>query len=104
MKLTSWTRKLLTAAFLSVAALTGGCDDGTGSQTDDITDVDTQTSSVSRSATAGSTPRRRGSESMHLDATGVKFDISQSYWTYWHWYDQIVEGWSTRSRPAAASR
>jgi hypothetical protein len=28
-------------------------------------------------------------ESMHLSATGTKFDISQSYWTYWHWFDEI---------------
>lgn len=28
-------------------------------------------------------------ESMHLSATGEQFDVSQSYWTYWHWFDQI---------------
>jgi hypothetical protein len=28
-------------------------------------------------------------ESMHLTATGTSFDVSQSYWTYWHWFDQI---------------
>lgn len=30
-------------------------------------------------------------ESMNLSATGTAFDISQTYWTYWHWYDQIVD-------------
>ena len=29
-------------------------------------------------------------ESMNMQATGTVFDVSQSYWTYWHWYDQIV--------------
>jgi hypothetical protein len=29
-------------------------------------------------------------ESMHLAATGEAFDVSQSYWTYWHWYEQIL--------------
>ena len=29
-------------------------------------------------------------ESMHLRATGEVFDISQTYWTYWHLYDQIT--------------
>lgn len=29
-------------------------------------------------------------ESMHEAATGEDFDVSRSYWTYWHWYDQIV--------------
>jgi hypothetical protein len=33
-------------------------------------------------------------ESMHLSATGEAFDVSQSYWTYWHWFDQIAGGWS----------
>ena len=28
-------------------------------------------------------------ESLHLAATGQAFDISQSYWSYWDWYDQI---------------
>jgi hypothetical protein len=31
-------------------------------------------------------------ESMHKAATGESFDISQSYWTYWHWFDQIAGG------------
>ena len=29
-------------------------------------------------------------ESMNKAATGRDFDISQSYWTYWHWFDQIA--------------
>jgi hypothetical protein len=35
-------------------------------------------------------------ESMHLTATGESFDLSQSYWTYWHWFDQIAGGWSDK--------
>jgi hypothetical protein len=31
-------------------------------------------------------------ESMHLTSTGDVFDISQSYWTYMHWFEQIVSG------------
>ena len=27
---------------------------------------------------------------MNLAATGDAFDVSQSYWTYWHWFDQII--------------
>ncbi len=33
-------------------------------------------------------------ESMHLTATGESFDVSQSYWTYWHWFDQIAGGFN----------
>lgn len=29
-------------------------------------------------------------ESLHLAATGQELDVSQSYWTYWHWFDQIT--------------
>lgn len=35
-------------------------------------------------------------ESMHKQATGRDFDLSQSYWTYWHWFDQIIGGWSSQ--------
>jgi len=28
-------------------------------------------------------------ESMHLASTGDEINLSQSYWTYWHWFDQI---------------
>jgi len=34
-------------------------------------------------------------ESMHKTATGEDFDTSQSYWTYWHWFDQIAGGYTT---------
>ncbi|WP_394836518.1 hypothetical protein LVJ94_06385 [Pendulispora rubella] len=30
-------------------------------------------------------------ESMHLAATGESFTASESYWTYWHWFDQITQ-------------
>ena len=29
-------------------------------------------------------------ESLHIAATGQELDVSQSYWTYWHWFDQIT--------------
>jgi hypothetical protein len=29
-------------------------------------------------------------ESMNLSATGDELDVSQSYWTYWHWFDQVT--------------
>lgn len=35
-------------------------------------------------------------ESMHEKATGESFDVSQSYWTYWHWFDQIAGGFATQ--------
>ena len=34
-------------------------------------------------------------ESMHKTATGESFDVSQSYWTYWFWFDQVAGGAAT---------
>jgi len=31
-------------------------------------------------------------ESMNLRATGEVFDVSQSYWTYWHWLEKVAAG------------
>ncbi len=33
--------------------------------------------------------------SMHQAASGESFDVSPSYWTYWHWFDQIAGGAAT---------
>ncbi len=90
MRFLSWSRALLCSSFLGLAALTG-CQD-VGSNTDNITDVpqtDVERQSIGNCwlyATASWV------ESMHLSATGKSFDISQSYWTYWHWYDEIMNG------------
>ncbi len=35
-------------------------------------------------------------ESMNKTGTGEDFDVSQSYWTYWHWFDQIAGGFSSQ--------
>lgn len=29
-------------------------------------------------------------ESLHKSYTGTEIDISESYWTWWHWYEQII--------------
>lgn len=29
-------------------------------------------------------------ESMHLTVSGETTDLSETYWTYWHWFDQIT--------------
>ncbi len=88
MRLLNLARKLLTASFLTLAAV--GCD-STSSEESNITDVpqtDVERQSIGNCwlyATAS------WMESMHLSATGEAFDTSQSYWTYWHWYDEITQ-------------
>lgn len=32
------------------------------------------------------------SEALNKRATGTDFDISESYWTYWHWFEQLANG------------
>lgn len=36
-------------------------------------------------------------EALHAAATGEKVDLSESYWSYWHWYLQIL--WSGDESP-----
>jgi hypothetical protein len=88
MRLLKLAKSILCASVLSIAAL--GCD-GPASDESNITDVpqtDVERQSIGNCwlyATASWV------ESMHLSASGEKFDISQSYWTYWHWYDEITQ-------------
>ena len=91
MQIRSLLRSLVAPALLALAPVLSGCVDGTGSQSDDITDV--KHTDVERQSIGNCWLYAEASwvESMHLNATGVKFDISQSYWTYWHWYKQIIE-------------
>src|SRR5262249_54991847 len=32
------------------------------------------------------------SESLNKNATGSEMNLSESYWTYWHWFEQIANG------------
>ena len=82
---------------LSLLAVTfaSGCEDGSkiDGGDDSITEVphssvkDQSTNNCWIYATTGWV------ESMHLNATGEELDLSESYLTYWHWFDQIVSGW-----------
>jgi hypothetical protein len=84
-------QNLLVASFLAVSVpACSGIESDTGNITNvDQTDVERQSiGNCWLYATAS------WAESMHLTATGTKFDISQSYWTYWHWYGEIMNGFS----------
>lgn len=86
-------RSFALAALFALAPLSAGCSDaGTGSNTDDITDVNH--TDVERQSIGNCWLYAEASwvESMNYTATGKAFDVSQSYWTYWHWYDQILDG------------
>jgi hypothetical protein len=77
------------------------CDD-TGTAEEDITDVNH--SSVKRQsigncwayATVG------WAESLHLTETGTELNISESWVSYWHWYEQIAGAPSGNNAPLAS--
>ena len=91
MQIRSFLRSLIVPALLALAPTLAGCTEGTGSQTDDITDV--EHTDVERQSIGNCWLYAHATwiESMNLTATGTAFDVSQSYWTYWHWYHQILE-------------
>lgn len=78
-------------AVLAFAPAIGGCGDAVGSGDDNITDV--QHTDIERQSIGNCWIYAHASwvESLNLAATGKQFDVSQSYWTYWHWYDQIIQ-------------
>jgi hypothetical protein len=69
-----------------------GSNDQVGSESDDVTSVehsdvkDQSTDNCWIYSTTGWV------ESLHLTATGEKLDLSETYLTYWNYYDQIVAG------------
>ena len=70
-------------------------DDGTGSSTDDITQVNQ--SKVKRQSIGNCWLYATTSwlEALNKEATGVEKNTSESWLTYWHWYEQLANG-STR--------
>lgn len=86
-------RRLAASSLMILSAFATGCggDGGVDSGADDIVDVNH--TDVERQSIGNCWLYAEATwiESMNLTATGKAFDISQSYWTYWHWYDQIIQ-------------
>jgi len=85
-------RSLVASALLATTSLLGlGCDEGdrVGANTDDVTDV--KHTDVEQQSIGNCWLYAEASwvESMQLSATGTTLDVSQSYWSYWHWFKQI---------------
>lgn len=85
-------RALGYAAILTALPLVTGCTADAGSSSDDITDV--KHTDVERQSIGNCWLYAQATwlESMNYSATDEPFDISQSYWTYWHWYGELT-GW-----------
>jgi len=94
MNLTRSIRSLAVASVLALSLGASACVVEVGQDDSNITDVNH--TDVERQSIGNCWLYAQASwvESMHLAATGQAFDISQSYWTYWHWFDQIGSGWN----------
>lgn len=84
---------LLSLVAVGALGLVGCGGDDAGRDSNDIADV--PQTPVERQAIGNCWLYAQASwvESMHLTATGDELDISQSYWTYWHWYGEILGGY-----------
>jgi hypothetical protein len=87
----SWRRRIVllaTALFFSLQA----CSPQTATDSSDIFVTDVAHSAVKRQAIGNCWLYAKASwvESLHLAATGQEVNVSESYWTWWHWYKQLT--------------
>ncbi len=86
--------------WLPVVCLLAGSGCASVNSPDDLIDenggeiVDVENSAVKRQSIGNCWIYATASwvESINKSATGVELNASESYWTYWHWFDQIVGG------------
>ncbi len=93
-------RWLTLSALLALGATTSiGCAPPTdeeageeGSSTDDITQIDH--TKVKRQSIGNCWIYASASwvEALNKRSTGVEANVSESYWTYWHWFEQLANG------------
>jgi len=90
-------RPLLLALALAPAACTAAPADDQADTNDENEIVNIAQTDVERQSIGNCWLYAHASwvESMHKTATGEDFDVSQSYWTYWHWFDQIAGGFTS---------
>ncbi|RLB58683.1 MAG: hypothetical protein DRI90_16435 [Deltaproteobacteria bacterium] len=85
-------RRFAVATGLALAFVAPGCADETGTSTDDVTDIantDVKKQSIGNCwiyASVGWV------ESLRLTHSGEALNLSESYVTYWHWYEQLHGG------------
>ncbi len=96
----SFLRSLVAPSLLALA-LSTGCAMNTADREEDVTEgasedaiSDVPQSVVERQSIGNCWIYAHASwfESMYLTATGNQYDSSQSYVTYWHWFEQIANG------------
>ena len=83
-------RSILAAVALALSASAAGCSSETGNNTDDITNV-ANTSVKNQSIGNCWVYASLGwAESLHLTQTAEQLNLSESWISYWHWYEGIA--------------
>lgn len=84
-------RKLVAVSTLLVAASVVGCSESNNNSSD-ILVTDVTHTAVKRQSIGNCWLYAQATwlESLLLDHTGEEIDVSESYWTWWNWYEQIV--------------
>lgn len=78
-----------TKILLLIAALASGCQENIGSDISvtDVKHTEVKDQSIGNCWLYASAA---WAESLHLAATGSQINISESYWTYWDWYEELL--------------
>ena len=85
-------RSLATALFLSLAPFTFACDDVETGDEENITDVKNSTVKNQSIGNCWVYATVGWAESLHLAQTGEELNLSESWISYWHWYEEIAGG------------
>jgi hypothetical protein len=84
-------RKLAVSSVLLLAFPFAGCSENTDNSSEIlVTDVNHTTVKRQSIGNCWLYAQATWLESLLLDHTGEEVDVSESYWTWWHWYDQLV--------------
>jgi hypothetical protein len=81
---------MFVSGLLAASLLAVGC---SGAQNSEILVTDVDHSAVKRQSIGNCWLYAQASwlESAYKVANGTELDVSESYWTWWHWYEQIVD-------------
>jgi hypothetical protein len=85
------TARLATLAALALAPVAAGCDD-IGSNEDNVTDVKQSKVKNQSIGNCWVYASVGWAESLHLTHTGAELNLSESWISYWHWYEEIAGG------------
>lgn len=88
----AWRRLLPLAALLVACQAAEPSEVTPADGASELTDVSPTTPKRQSTPTCWLYSMATFAEAMHLRATNQELDLSEAYWTYWHWYDQLTGG------------